>query len=82
MPKAARKQGKKTSARQGDYTFGVVLLLIFMGFSISASAVTKQNADAEYTKGNYQQAIKDYEDLLKNGVSPEVYYNQIGRAHV
>ena len=78
--KAARKQGKKTSARQGDYTFGGVLLLIFMGFSLSASAVTKQNADAEYTKGNYQQAIKDYEDLLKNGVSPEVYYN-LGNAY-
>ena len=78
--KAARKQGKKTSARQGDYTFGVVLLLIFMGFSLSASAVTKQNADTEYTKGNYQQAIKDYEDLLKNGVSPEVYYN-LGNAY-
>ena len=78
--KAARKQGKKTSARQGDYTFGVVLLLIFMGFSLSASAVTKQNADTEYTKGNHQQAIKDHEDLLKNGVSPEVYYN-LGNAY-
>ena len=78
--KAARKQGKKTSARQGDYTFGVVLLLIFIGISLSASAVTKQNADTEYTKGNYQQAIKDYEDLLKNGVSPEVYYN-LGNAY-
>lgn len=78
--KAARKQGKKTSSRQGDYTFGVVLLFIFMGFSLSASAVTKQNADTEYTKGNYQQAIKDYEDLLKNGVSPEVYYN-LGNAY-
>ena len=28
----------------------------------------------------YQQAIKDYEDLLKNGVSPEVYYN-LGNAY-
>lgn len=83
--KAARKQGKKdkkktTARHQGDYTFGMLLLLVFLGFGISASAVTKQNADAEYTKGNYQQAIKDYEDLLKNGVSPEVYYN-LGNAY-
>ena len=80
--KTARKKGKKKSStrKQGDYTFGVLLLLVFFGFSISASAVTKQNADAEYTKGNYQQAIKDYEDLLKNGVSPEIYYN-LGNAY-
>lgn len=80
--KTARKKGKKKSStrKQGDYTFGVLLLLVFFGFSISVSAVTKQNADAEYTKGNYQQAIKDYEDLLKNGVSPEIYYN-LGNAY-
>ena len=32
------------------------------------SAITKNNADTEYQKGNYQQAIRDYE-LLKNGAS-------------
>ena len=46
----------------------------------SLSAITKQDADAEYSKGNYQQAIKDYEDLLKNGESAELYYN-LGNAY-
>jgi tetratricopeptide (TPR) repeat protein len=47
---------------------------------MSMSAVTKQNADNEYKKGNYQQAIKDYQELLKTGVSPEIYYN-LGNAY-
>ncbi len=34
------------------------------------------------TKGNYQQAIRDYEELLKNGASAaEVYYN-LGNAYL
>ena len=48
-----------------------------MLFCICASvgAVTKKNADDEYKKGHYQQAIKDYEELLKKGPSVELYYN-------
>ena len=45
-----------------------------------ANAITKKNADDEYTKGNYQQAIKDYEELLKKGASVELYYN-LGNAY-
>ena len=41
---------------------------------------TKENADREYKKGNYQQAIKDYQELLKQGVSADVYYN-LGNAY-
>ena len=44
------------------------------------SAVTKENADMEYLKGNYQQAIVDYEELLKDGVSADLYFN-LGNAY-
>lgn len=46
----------------------------------SADAITKQNADNEYKKGNYQQAIKDYEELLKKGSCVSTYYN-LGNAY-
>ena len=72
----ARKNRKKNAA---GYSF-LVMLAIMLGFTSEADAITKQNADAEYQKGNYQQAIRDYEDLLKNGASADVYYN-LGNAY-
>ena len=44
------------------------------------TVVTKAMADSAYTQGNYQQAISDYEDLLKQGVSADIYYN-LGNAY-
>ena len=64
----------------GEYTFGLLLLILIFCGSMRASAVTKLNADTEYQRGNYQQAIKDYEELLKTGVSADVYYN-LGNAY-
>lgn len=58
----------------------MAVVLLAMLLPMQAMAVTKANADAEYTKGNYQQAIKDYEELLKQGVSAELYYN-LGNAY-
>lgn len=60
----------------------MVLLLIMMLFmhSYSMHAITKADADAEYMKGNYQQAISDYQELLRSGVSAELYYN-LGNAY-
>lgn len=49
-------------------------------FADTAHAITKNNADAEFAKGNYQQAIVDYQELLKQGVSAEIYYN-MGNAY-
>ncbi len=73
----ARKNRKKHPA---GYSF-VVMLLAMLGFgSTSAMAITKDNADTEYQKGNYQQAIRDYEDILKSGESAEIYYN-LGNAY-
>ena len=40
----------------------------------------KNEADEAYGKGNYQQAISLYNELLKNGQSVDVYYN-LGNAY-
>ena len=54
----------------------VLMLIAMLGMpGVSAMAITKANADAEYAKGNYQQAVVDYEELLKNGESADLYYN-------
>ena len=68
----------KRSSRKGSAR--LLLLLFALTMSASSLAVTKQNADTEYKKGNYQQAIKDYESLLKAGESSELYYN-LGNAY-
>lgn len=59
-----------------------LILLAIMIFTIPApaTAITKKNADDEYKKGNYMQAIRDYEELLKKGPSVELYYN-LGNAY-
>ncbi len=56
------------------------MLLLALLMPLSAGAVSKASADAEYTKGNYQQAIADYEELLKQGVSADLCYN-LGNAY-
>lgn len=58
----------------------LLVLVIAFAVPLSAGAITKKNADDEYKKGNYQQAIKDYEELLKKGPSVELYYN-LGNAY-
>ena len=42
--------------------------------------VTKAMGDSAYVRQQYQQAIADYEALLKKGVSADVYYN-LGNAY-
>lgn len=68
---------KSNKAKVSGFSF---VLMILMLMPLSANAITKQNADDEYTKGNYQQAIKDYQEILKAGVSSEIYYN-LGNAY-
>ncbi len=58
----------------------LLITLVMMSFVSAVNAVTKANADTEYKKGNFQQAIKDYEEILDNGVSSELYYN-LGNAY-
>lgn len=68
---------KSNNAKASGFSF---VLMILMLMPLSANAITKQNADDEYAKGNYQQAIKDYQEILKAGVSSEIYYN-LGNAY-
>ena len=73
----ARKNQKKHPA---GYSFVWLLLAMICFGGTSAKAVTKNNADTEYQKGNYQQAIRDYEEILKNGESADIYFN-LGNAY-
>ena len=66
-----KKAGRKSAA-----TIAVLLMLLPM----AANAVTKADADSAYVNGNYQEAIKVYESLLKHGESAELYYN-LGNAY-
>ena len=75
---------KKSGKNHG---VGQTRLLLFLAFSLASCltpltshAVTKVEADSAYAQGNYQQAIKDYEQLLKEGVSSDLYYN-LGNAY-
>ena len=59
---------------------GAALALLMLLMPLGAQAVTKAEADKSYTEGQYQQAIEQYEQLLKQGVSTDVYYN-LGNAY-
>ena len=61
-------------------THGWMLLLVALLLPLTANAVTKADGDNEYSRGNYQQAIRDYEELLKQTKSADLYYN-LGNAY-
>lgn len=70
-------------------SMGLVLIVLSLGISSAAMAqqktaapehVTKAMADSAYVRQQYQQAIADYEALLKKGVSADIYYN-LGNAY-
>ena len=74
---------ERTKAQQhADSGSALMLMLVaaMMLLPLSAGAITKQNADNEYAKKNYTQAIADYQELLKDGVSADIYYN-LGNAY-
>ena len=58
----------------------ILLLYLSTFLPLPGMAITKGNADAEYSKGNYVQAIKDYEELLRKNKTADVYYN-LGNAY-
>ena len=68
------KKGKKSA------TVVLLMLLVLIPSSSFAQKSLKALGDEAYGKGNYQQAINDYEQLLKQGVSADVYYN-LGNAY-
>lgn len=75
------KQKKKKIRQNSNQKLSVFILLGFILLtSLSVSAANKKQADTFYKRGNYQLAIKEYEELLKQGVSADLYYN-LGNAY-
>lgn len=72
-------KGKKKSATNSMKSV-LLLCAVMLGFASVASAATKKEADEAYQKGNYQLAIKTYEQLIKTTPSAENYYN-LGNAY-
>lgn len=70
---------KKTASAKTVVVVGL-LLAALASLPGSAGAVTKANADSAYARQQYQQAVKDYEEMLTKGVSPEIYFN-LGNAY-
>lgn len=67
---------KRTGKRIGFYIFCLFLLI-----PMTISAGTKDDADKDFAAGNYQQAIKSYESLLKSGKNTsDIWYN-LGNAY-
>lgn len=63
-----------TMKKSGRAPF-VVLVVFLLAVPMMAGAVTKTEADSAYVQEHYQKAAQQYEQLLKKGVSAELYYN-------
>lgn len=85
------KQTKKTSTKKAytdSYLHGIIVVLM-LGFASLCNAAPakapslddlKTAGDVAYDKGNYQEAISKYTQILKTGRSADVYYN-LGNAY-
>ena len=69
-----------TTMKKGRSVKSASVLLLLLLLPLTATAVIKAEADSAYAQGRYQQAIRDYESLLKQGVSTALYYN-LGNAY-
>ena len=58
----------------------MLALMLTMSVSVSAANATKAQADSLYTAERYQEAAQQYEALLKQGESADLYYN-LGNAY-
>lgn len=75
------KKGRKKPTKRVSATYMLAATaMLSLSIALPTQAVTKENADTEYAKGNYQQAIIDYEELLKQGADADIYYN-LGNAY-
>lgn len=72
------KQNKKSGH---GHTLPIVLAFVFASMAtMTANATTKADADSAYVGENYEQAIRLYNELLKQGESADVYFN-LGNAY-
>ena len=79
------KRGKRSEVRGERIPQARLLLLFIISLTsyfspLTSNAVTKAEADSAYAHGQYQQAIAQYEALLKQGASADLYYN-LGNAY-
>lgn len=72
-------KGKKKRGSGAAKTMAVLMLML-MACITDADATTKKEADEAYSKGNYQLAVKTYEQMVKTTPSAENYYN-LGNAY-
>lgn len=79
---AMKRKRNKPRKQASDAGAKAVLFLVLSSqfLVLSSRAVTKANADAEYDKGDYQQAVHDYEEIVRTTPDAYVYYN-LGNAY-
>ena len=64
-----------TTMKKGGRAPLAVLVIMLLSVPMMAGAVTKADADSTYAQEHYQKAAQQYELLLKQGVSADLYYN-------
>jgi tetratricopeptide (TPR) repeat protein len=64
-----------TTMKKGGRAPLAVLVIMLLSVPMMAGAVTKADADSTYAQEHYQKAAQQYEQLLKQGVSADLYYN-------
>ena len=69
-----------TTMKKSRTPQSAAVLLLLLLLPLSVHAVTKADADSAYTNEHYQKAAELYEQLLKHGVSADLYYN-LGNAY-
>ncbi len=76
------EESLKVQSKSGKSLSLTLILALSMSFASlsSRAATTIESANTAYQSGNYQQAITLYEQALKGGDSPELYYN-LGNAY-
>ena len=79
-----KKRKKVKTAGMGMLLLVVSLVMPSVAMAqqktVAPEHITKAMADSAYVRQQYQQAIADYEALLKKGVSADIYYN-LGNAY-